>query len=129
MGDGAAITVTMEGEGGSLLGRLSLPLRVRVTGIDAVLVAADAYDALFQASRRSVGARFRIERDPEVQRFVDERFATQELAAIRAEIVRAFGEERAPSLSGLHRYVMAQREAAGAVTRPTKGHRGSRGPR
>ena len=129
MSNEPSIPLSIVGERESLSGRLTLPVRVHVGGVEAVLVAAEAYDALFQASQRSVGTRSRIERDPEVQRFVDERSATRELAVLRAEITQAFGSDRTPSQSGLHRYVMARRKAAEAVTKPPRGHRGPRSPR
>ncbi|WP_375453649.1 hypothetical protein [uncultured Methylobacterium sp.] len=125
----AAIELTMQAVAIPVSGRLLLPLRVQVQGIEAVLVSADAYDALFQAARKSVGTRSRIERDPEVQRFVDERLSTHELTVLRDEIAKQFGSERTPSSSGLNRYAVARRRLAEAVTMRAKGRRNSRGPR
>ncbi|CAO4177652.1 hypothetical protein EEDFHM_03143 [Methylorubrum populi] len=129
MSDEASRELTLEVGGPELIGHLILPLRVRVQGVDAVLISADAYDGLLSASQRSVGVRSRIERDPEIKNFVDERTATQELGVILAGIVHRFGEQRAPSLSGLHRYVMARRKAADAVTNPKRRRRAPRGSR
>jgi hypothetical protein len=123
MSDEPSIELMLEVRGPELIGHLALPLRVRVQGIEAVLISAEAYDGLLFASQRSVGVRSRVERDPEIKQFVDERSATQELAVILAGIVRQFGEERAPSMSGLHRYVMARRKAADATTTPKRRQR------
>lgn len=123
-GEDEAVTLALEP--GSLPARLVLPLRVTVQGIAAVLVSAEAYDALTEASQPGIGKRSRIERDPELKVFVDGRLATDELRDIRAAAIVRFGVDRAPSSSALSRYAVARREAAAAVTRPPRGDRDPR---
>lgn len=113
-------------EAGNLSARLTLPLRVRVQGIDAVLISAEAYEALSKVANRRVGTLSRVDRDPELKAFIDERLATHEMSAIREEAVRFFGAERVPSSSALGRYAFARREAARAVTRQSGRRRGPR---
>lgn len=112
---------------GAIPASLILPLRVRVQGIEAVLITADAYDAFSRTSQRSVGTLSRVERDPELRAFIDERMATHEMTVIREEAVKLFGEDRVPSSSALGRYAVAQRRAAQAVTRRARRRRVPRG--
>lgn len=109
MSDEASEGPTLSLEPGAIPASLILPLRVRVQGIEAVLITADAYDAFSRTSQRSVGTLSRVERDPELKAFIDERMATHEMTVIREEAVTLFGEDRVPSSSALGRYAVAQR--------------------
>lgn len=110
-----------------IIAKLQLPLRVRVQGIEAVLISAETYDVFLQAPSRSVGTLSRIERDTEVKAYIDARLATHEMKALRQEIAEKFGEDRVPSSSALNRYSIKCRRTAAGITRPERGRRGPRG--
>jgi hypothetical protein len=55
------------------------------------------------------GRKLRIGLDAEVRAFVDDRLGRLTLSEISTECVAAFGKERAPSRSGIHRYWMRSR--------------------
>lgn len=93
----------------------AFPLVARIAGVAVVTIPATEYADLLRcraqlnaiggkAKKRTVIQLTRLERDPEVARFIESRIGHALLTEIRAECIARFGKERTPSSSALHRF-------------------------
>lgn len=116
-----SISITLEAE--VMPASLSLPLRVRLQGVDAVLISAAEFARLtgtaVRGQTRSTAAPLRVtqwEEDGELAAFVRERLGTMPQSRILREIEGRFGPDRTPTKSALCRFVArwkAQRARSG----------------
>ena len=92
-----------------------LPPRAALTALNAaigrILISLDVGQAIDvpEKPRRLLqkrGSRSRVDKDPEVKSFIMGLTEPTTIAALRNALVSRFGEQRTPSKSALHRYVM-----------------------
>lgn len=92
-----------------------LPPRAALTAlneaISRILVSLEAVQAIDvpEKPRRLLqkrGSRSRVDKDPEVKSFIMGLSEPTTIAALRNVLVSRFGEQRTPSKSALHRYVV-----------------------
>lgn len=102
--------------------QLSLPLRILVGGVDMVLVAADAYDAMVRrvpgrVTTGSKGGRgrphrlTRFDKDGELRQFFLDRFGTEDVDRIREAAIATFGADRVPSRTAVNRFAVKVRQS------------------
>ncbi|MEH3147267.1 MAG: hypothetical protein PGN34_18365 [Methylobacterium frigidaeris] len=96
------------------------PVQVTLFGIAAVIIPEAEYWALTDRNAAlSSPYRSRLNKSPEVRKFILERIETDDMDRIREAAVERFGEDRVPSRSALSRF-MVKRRAANRLATPRK---------
>lgn len=95
--------------------RIQFPVRVVLFGVSVVIISEAEYSALTGLDRDTspVSRLSRLDKEPEVRAFIQERLGTDDVDRIREAAIDRFGADRVPSRSALNRFVKRGRAKRG----------------